>query len=104
MWTISHDGGYRYGQATTNMIESFNGLLRSAQFTAMVGYIYYRFVKLIAKKRTRTLDDLQNGQFFLLKIKGVIEQKASAHTVIPYNEQRGVFEIIFAQYRTKNGS
>ena len=32
MWTMSHDGGYRDGQATTNMIESFNGLLCSARF------------------------------------------------------------------------
>ena len=110
MWTMSHDGGYRYGQATTNMIECFNGLLRSARFlpvTAMVEYIYYRSVKLIAKRRTQTLDDLQKSQFFCKKLRELFEtvkQKSSAHRVIPYNEQRGVFDIITAQYRTKNGS
>ncbi|XP_074379718.1 uncharacterized protein LOC141720689 [Apium graveolens] len=110
MWTMSHDGGYRYGQATTNMIESFNGLLRSARFlpvTAMVEYIYYRSVKLVAQRRTQTLDDLQNGQIYCKKSRELfetVEKKASAHRVIPYNEQRGVFEIITAQYKTKNGS
>ncbi|KAL6518338.1 hypothetical protein OROMI_034039 [Orobanche minor] len=110
MWTMSHDGGYRYGQATTNMIESFNGLLRSAHFlpvTAMVEYIYYRSVKLVAQRRTQTLHDLQNGQTYCKKSRELfetVEQKASAHRVIPYNEQRGVFEIITARYRTKNGS
>ncbi|XP_074323154.1 uncharacterized protein LOC141660090 [Apium graveolens] len=75
---MSHDEGNRYGQATTNMIESFNGLLRSARFlpvTAMVEELFE-----------------------------TVEKKVSAHRVIPYNEQRGVFEIINAQYRTKNGS
>ncbi|WOG99912.1 hypothetical protein DCAR_0519268 [Daucus carota subsp. sativus] len=39
MWTMSQDGGYRYGQATTNMIESFNGLLRSARFLPVTSMI-----------------------------------------------------------------
>ncbi|XP_074376676.1 uncharacterized protein LOC141718197 [Apium graveolens] len=110
MWTMSHDGGCRYGQATTNMIESFNGLLRSARFlpvTAMVEYIYYRSVKLVAQRRTQTLEDLQNGQTYCKKSRKlfeIIEQKASAHRVISYNQQRRVFEVITAQYRTKNGS
>ncbi|XP_047307975.1 uncharacterized protein LOC124911516 [Impatiens glandulifera] len=31
-----------------------------------------------------------------------VEKKTSSHKVIPYNEQRGVFEIVTAQYRTIN--
>ena len=30
MWTLSHDGGYRYGAMTTNMSECFNGVLKGA--------------------------------------------------------------------------
>ena len=63
MWTMSHDGGYRYGQATTNLIECFNGLLRSARFlpvTAMVEYIYYRRVKLVAERQIQTLNDISS--------------------------------------------
>lgn len=110
MWTMSHDGGYRYGQATTNMIESFNGNLRSARFlpiTSMVEYIYYRSVKLVAERRTQTLSDIQNGHTYCKKSRELfenIERKASAHKIIPYHEQRGVFEIITARYKTNKGS
>ncbi|XP_047313724.1 uncharacterized protein LOC124917311 [Impatiens glandulifera] len=109
MWTMSHDGGYRYGQATTNMVEGFNGILRSARFlpiTSMVEYIYYRSVKLVAERRTQTLNDLQNGHTYCnmsRKLFENIESKASAHTVIPYNEQTGIFEVTTARYRTNNG-
>ncbi|XP_047313929.1 uncharacterized protein LOC124917576 [Impatiens glandulifera] len=109
MWTMSHDGGYRYSQTTTNMVESFNGILRSACFlpiTSMVEYIYYRFVKLVAERRTQTLNDLQNGHTYCnmsRKLFENIESKASAHTVIPYNEQTGIFEVTTARYRTNNG-
>lgn len=109
MWTMSYDGGYRYGQATTNMIESFNGCLRSARFlpvTSMVEYIYYRSVKLVAERRTQTLNDLQDGQIYCKKSRELfekIEKKASAHTIIPYNEQTGIFEVITARYKTNKG-
>ncbi|XP_047326128.1 uncharacterized protein LOC124929780 [Impatiens glandulifera] len=109
MWTMSHDGGYRYGQATTNMVESFNGLLRSARYlpvTSMIEYTYYRSVKLVSQRRTATFNDLQNGQTYCQRSRELfetVEKKASSHKVIPYNEQRGVFEIVTAQYRTING-
>ncbi|XP_047323315.1 uncharacterized protein LOC124927021 [Impatiens glandulifera] len=82
MWTMSHDGGYRYGQATTNMVESFN------------------------ERRTQTLNDLQNGHTYCnmsRKLFENIESKASAHTIILYNEQSGIFEVTTARYRTNNG-
>ncbi|KAL6529661.1 hypothetical protein OROGR_015284 [Orobanche gracilis] len=106
MWTMSHDGGYRYGQATTNMIESFNGSLKSARFlpiTSMIEYIYYRSVKLVVERRTQTLNDLQNGHVYCKKSRELfekLEEKASAHRIVPYNEQRGVFEVTTARYKT----
>ncbi|WOH13261.1 hypothetical protein DCAR_0832770 [Daucus carota subsp. sativus] len=66
MWTMSFDGGHRYGQATTNMIESFNGCIRSARFLP-------------------------------------VTSMASAHKIIPYNEQRGIFEVTTARYKTQKG-
>ncbi|XP_047310291.1 uncharacterized protein LOC124913899 [Impatiens glandulifera] len=86
MWTMSHDGGYRYGQATINMVKSFNDILRSARFlliTSMVEYLYYRSVKLVAERRTQTLNYLQNGHTYFnvsRKIFENIESKASAHS------------------------
>ncbi|CAM8960811.1 unnamed protein product [Rhodiola kirilowii] len=109
MWTMAYDGGYRYGQATTNMVESFNGSIRSARFlpvTSMVEYLYYRSVKLIAERRTQSLNDLQNGHIYCKKSRELfenIERKASAHKIIPYNEQRGIFEVITARYKTNKG-
>ncbi|KAK1391514.1 hypothetical protein POM88_010570 [Heracleum sosnowskyi] len=109
MWTMSHDGGYRYGQATTNMVETYNGQLRSARhlpITSMVEYIYYRSVKLVAERRTQTLNDLQNGHVYCKNSRELfqkIEQKASAHKIIPYNQERGVFEVTTARYKTDKG-
>lgn len=110
MWTMSYDGGYHYGQAITNMIESFNGFLKSAHFlltTSMIECIFYRYVKLIADRRTHTLYDLQSGHTYYEKSRELFEhnkEKASTHKIIPYNKQRGVFEVITAHHRTKNGS
>ena len=44
MWTMSHDGGYHYCQATTNMIESFNDNLRSAHFLPITSMIEYKYI------------------------------------------------------------
>ena len=74
--------------------------------TSMIEYIYYRSVKLVVERRTQTLSDLQDGHTYCKKSRELfekIEEKASAHKVIPYNEQRGVFEVITARYRTTNG-
>ncbi|KAL6524537.1 hypothetical protein OROHE_016208 [Orobanche hederae] len=72
----------------------------------MVEYIYYRSVKLVAERRTQTLNDLQNGHTYCKKSRELfanIEQKASSHKIIPYHEQRGVFEVVTARYKTKKG-
>ncbi|KAL6516697.1 hypothetical protein OROGR_020002 [Orobanche gracilis] len=85
MWTMSYDGGQCYGQATTNMIESFNGCV---------------------KRRTQTLNDLQNGHIYCQKSRELfenIEKKASAHNIILYNEQKGIFEVTTARYKTQMG-
>ncbi|XP_074342754.1 uncharacterized protein LOC141680424 [Apium graveolens] len=113
MWTMYHDGGYRYGQATTNMVETYNGQLRSAHHlpvTSMVEYTYYRNVKLVAEGRTQTLNDLQNGHVYcknsrelFQKIEEKIEEKASTHKIIPYNQERWVFKVKPARYKTDKG-
>ena len=49
---MSHNGGYRYDQATTNTVETCNGQLRSARhlpITLMVEYIYYQSANLLLK-------------------------------------------------------
>ncbi|KAK1386679.1 hypothetical protein POM88_014857 [Heracleum sosnowskyi] len=60
-------------------------------------------VSLVAQRRTQTLCDLENGQIYCNKSRELFET-VEQNKVIPYNEQRGVFEVITAQYRTKNGS
>ncbi|KAK1398101.1 hypothetical protein POM88_007964 [Heracleum sosnowskyi] len=83
--------------------------LRSARhlpITSMVEYIYYRSVKLVAERRTQTLNDLQNGHVYCKNSRELfqkIEQKASAHKIIPYNQERGVFEVTTARYKTDKG-
>ena len=43
-WTLAHDGGHHYGAMTTNLSESFNGILKSSRnlsITALVELTYY---------------------------------------------------------------
>ena len=42
--TLAHDGGHHYGAMTTNLSESFNGILKSSKnlpITALVELTYY---------------------------------------------------------------
>ena len=48
-WTLSHDGGHRYGAMTTNMSECFNGVLKGAcglPISTLVDYIWCKLVHL----------------------------------------------------------
>ena len=55
-WTIAHDGGHRNGAMTTNLSDSFKGILKSARnlpITALVELTYYRCVTYVADRYTK---------------------------------------------------
>ena len=64
-WTLAHDGGHRYGAMTTNLFESFNGILKSARnlpITALVELTYYRCVVYFAYRYTKACAEVTAGE------------------------------------------
>ena len=52
-WSIAFGGGHRYGYATTNMAEVFNGIMKGARFlpvAAIVELTFYRVNKWFVRK------------------------------------------------------
>ena len=63
-WTLSHDGGHRYGAMTTNMSECFNGVLKGAcglAIFALVDYIWCKLIAYFNDRRTKILGDIEHG-------------------------------------------
>ncbi|XP_050258972.1 uncharacterized protein LOC126703966 [Quercus robur] len=66
-WTLSHDGGRRYGTMTTNMFEYFNGVLKGARglpISALVDYIWCKIDAYFNDRCTKILGDIEHGQKF----------------------------------------
>ncbi len=56
-WTLAKDDGWRYGAMTTNLSECFNVVLkgvRNLPITAMVEFIYFKFVHYFNDRRIKT--------------------------------------------------
>ena len=110
LWAMCYDvGGARYGQATTNIMEGFNGTIRMARFlpvTAMMEYVFYRIVTIVNKERNRAVAAMQENQQFSARINDTITRyikKASSHKVTTYSQQQGIFSVITQRYRVRGG-
>ena len=71
-WTLAHDGGHRYGTMTTNLSESFNGILKSARnlpITALVKLTYYRCVAYFADRYTKARAKVTAGELITASAK-----------------------------------
>ena len=108
LWTICHDTGHaRYGQATTNVTESFNGNIRQARFlpvTAMMEFLFYKTVRTVNKERNAALESMQEGHELCLRARRMLEtntERANAHHVETFNRQSGLFSVKTRRYRLK---
>ena len=64
-WTLAHDGGHHYGAMTTNLSESFNGILKSARnlpITALVNLTDHHCVAYFADQYTKALAEVIAGE------------------------------------------
>ena len=91
-WALCYDtDGVRYGKATTNIMEGFNGNIRMAHFppvTTMMEYIFYKVVKIVNVQRNSIEDSMQRGEELCSRTTSMlwkIEEKAIAHTVAKFS-------------------
>ena len=98
-WTLAHDGGHHYGAMTTNLSESFNGILKSARnlpITTLVELTYYRCVAYFADRYTKACTEITVCEHIMAYAKNKFnkwEKKAPKHSVIVFNHEDGLFEV-----------
>ena len=98
-WTLAHDGGHRYGAMTTNLSESFNGILKNARnlpITALVEHTYYCCVAYFANRYTKACAEVTAGEHITAYTKNKFnkgEKNTLKHSVIVFSHEDGLFEV-----------
>ncbi|GFY80944.1 hypothetical protein Acr_01g0007530 [Actinidia rufa] len=75
-WTLTHDGGYRWGVTTTNDSECYNNVLRGARdlpITSCVEVTFYRLVATFNDKRRQIESALTKGLRYTSKVQAKLE-------------------------------
>ena len=98
-WTVSHDDGKRWGVLTTNLSESFNGVLKKARdlpVTAMIRLSLEQTIEWYTRRsqiahQLAEQNELWTGRF---KIKWEKNYESSKrHFVFDWNIPTGVYEV-----------
>ncbi|XP_075665278.1 uncharacterized protein LOC142634930 [Castanea sativa] len=98
-WTLAHDGGHHYGAMTTNLPESFNGVLKSARnlpITALVELTYYHCVAYFADRYTKARTEITASERITTYAKNKFnkwEKKVPKHSVTVFSHEDGLFEV-----------
>ncbi|XP_049388333.1 uncharacterized protein LOC125852656 [Solanum stenotomum] len=110
-WTMYKDGGRRWGAMTTNVSESYNGLLKKARglpVTTMVRMTFKTLVDRFVERNNLAIALLQSNMPWPLAIDKKFNdyyQKAQRHTdMMTYNTGDGVFEILTFAHDGKGGN
>lgn len=109
-WTMAFDEGARYGNMTTNMLESVNGVLkdtRNLPITALIQSTLTRIVKIFDEHRCSLENYAHEGfeftKFCMLTMRPRV-QKAARHQVTIYDRQRQIYKVVTAyDARKKKG-
>ncbi|CAK8575841.1 unnamed protein product [Lathyrus sativus] len=96
-WTRAFDGGCRWGNMTTNLGESMNGVfkgIRNLPITALVRSTYYRLESLFATRGERWSAVLTSSQVFSESIMKLMKEdtiRAITHAVRVFDRHRQTF-------------
>ncbi|XP_049354309.1 uncharacterized protein LOC125818835 [Solanum verrucosum] len=110
-WIMYNDGGRRWGAMTTNVSESYNGLLKKARglpVAAMVRMTFKALVDRFIERNNLAITLLQSNMLWPVAIDKKFNdyyQKAQGHTdMMTYNTGDGVFEILTFAHDGKSGN
>ncbi|XP_070003498.1 uncharacterized protein [Nicotiana sylvestris] len=98
-WTLHADGGRRWGTLTTNMSESFNGILKSARgfpVTAMVRMSFKQMAERFIECHRGASELMENGVEFMpipMKRFEKYRRRAHWHSFLQYCNERNIFEV-----------
>ncbi|KAL0322628.1 UNVERIFIED_CONTAM: hypothetical protein Sangu_1882100 [Sesamum angustifolium] len=105
-WTASHDGGWRCGILTTNMLECINGVLKGARHLPVSALVEITLERTVHYFRVRAIKGhkmLQNNQLwtdFVCKMFISWQQKAVEHMVTKYSHSQQSASVVT---RRQNG-
>ncbi|KAH0691282.1 hypothetical protein KY289_018640 [Solanum tuberosum] len=109
-WTVSHDGGKRWGVLTTNLSESFNGVLKKARglpVTAMVRLSLEQTVERYTRRSQKAQQLLEQDELWTKRFKMKWEknyESSKRHFVFYWNIPTGVYEVRSKQVDGNGGN
>ena len=98
-WTLSHDGGRRYGIMTTNMSEVFNSVLkgpRSLPVTALVQLTFFQLNSYFVVRREQGANRLTSSEEYTPYVDAKMKAnvvKAGSHEIVLYDHIQGQFHV-----------
>nr|XP_009775642.1 PREDICTED: uncharacterized protein LOC104225518 [Nicotiana sylvestris]XP_009775643.1 PREDICTED: uncharacterized protein LOC104225518 [Nicotiana sylvestris] len=98
-WTLHADGDRQWGALTTNVSESFNGLLKFARGLLATSIVRMTFKQMAERfvERHRAASELMDKgvQFMPIPMRKFEKYKRRAywHSYLQYDHDRGIFEV-----------
>ncbi|XP_070037282.1 uncharacterized protein [Nicotiana tomentosiformis] len=109
-WTLHADGGRRWEILTTNVSESFNGLLKSARglpVTTMVRMSFKQMAERFVERAAIATSLMEKGvEFMPLPMKRFekYRRRAHWHSFLQYDQDRNIFEIRTAIHQNRGNN
>ncbi|KAM3200570.1 hypothetical protein P3L10_032932 [Capsicum annuum] len=109
-WTISHDDGKRWGVLTTNLLESFNGLLKKARglpVTAMVRLSLEQIVERYTRRSQTAHQLAEQKELWTSRFKVKWEknyESSKRHFIFDWNISTGTYEVRSIQVDDTGGN
>lgn len=108
-WTLAHDkDGARFGQRTTNLVESFNGVLKGCRcfpVTGLAEFIWYKLVSYFSERRYEPDGWAQNMFTPVIQARiDKLQKRSGRHGVTMFDRETGEFEILTGYRNWPTGS
>ncbi|KAK6791845.1 hypothetical protein RDI58_010926 [Solanum bulbocastanum] len=110
-WTMYLDNGHKWGSLTTNVFESYNGVLKKARglpITAMVHMTIKALIDRFVERNTFANALLEQNMVWPLSVEKIFNEswrKDQAHTgLMNYSTTSAVFEIFTFAHNDKGGN
>ena len=106
LWTLSHDGGRRYGIMTTNMSKVFNSVLKGAcnlPITALVQLTFFCLNSYFVARREQDANRLASDEQYTSYVDAQIKArvvKAGSMEIVLYDHMQGRFHVKSSSGRT----
>ncbi|XP_028124939.1 uncharacterized protein LOC114321901 [Camellia sinensis] len=99
LWALVDDGGKHYGDMTTNLSKSFNGVLKGARhlpIRSLVQLTFYKCVNYFQERCNKANVEMHASEVYSAYAKQMLtkwEKKSRGHSVRNFNMNLGIFDV-----------